>query len=125
MAVHQVVPARGIGGLGAQHPQGELAELGGQVGLVQLLERARLHMPDEYPGHQFAHRGGVAGDRPGEDLHLYAAGGHALGDLDDVDVEAARVAGARLFQRRGMDADGRDPPWYPSRHRHPPPTGRP
>jgi hypothetical protein len=56
-------------------------------------------MPDQDSGHQFVYRGSVPGDRPGEYLHFHAAGGHALGDLDHVDVEAPRVAGARLLER--------------------------
>ena len=49
-------------------------------------------------------------DRAGEDLHLDAAAGQLLGHLDHVDVEPARVAGARLVERGGVQANGRDPP---------------
>ena len=82
VAVHKVVPARRVRGLGAQHLKGELAQLAGQVGLVQVLERA-----------------GRQGDRAGEDLHFNATLGKAAGDLDNVDIQAARVACSRLLER--------------------------
>ena len=122
MRVHQVVPAGGVGGLRAQHLERELAQLGGQVGLVQLLERAGRDVPDQHAGHQLGDGRRIAGHRPGEDLDLHAAAGQPLGDLDHVDIQAPGVAGAWLFKRRGMDTDGRDPPGEASRHGHAPPA---
>jgi hypothetical protein len=41
MPVNQVVAARRVGRLGPQQLEGELAQLAGQVGLVEVLERPR------------------------------------------------------------------------------------
>ncbi len=123
--VHQVVPARRVGRLGAQHLQGELAQLGGQVGLVEFLERPGDHVPDQHAGSQLGDRRRVPADRAGEHLDLDAAGGQALGHLDDVHVQAAGIAGSWLVKRRRVDADGRDPPGEASRHGHAPPSGEP
>ena len=107
--VQQVVPAGREGGLGAQHPEGERADLAGQRVLVQFLERASHHVADQHARHQLHGGRRVAADGAGEDLHLDAAAGQLLGHLDHVDVEAARVTGARLVERGGVQADGRDP----------------
>ncbi len=108
--VQQVIAAGREVGLGPQHPEGERADLAGQGVLVEFLERAGHHVADEHAGYQL-HRGRrFRADRAGEDLDLDAAAGQLLGHLDHVDVEAARVAGARLVERRGVHADGRDPP---------------
>ncbi len=97
--MHDVVVAGLVGGFGAQHAGGEGAQLGGQVVLVEPLER---------PGHDVAHQhagrhldDGLIGRRrrAGEDLHLDAAAGHLQRALQHVDVHAAGVAGARLGQR--------------------------
>src|ERR1700719_2939551 len=90
---------------------GELADLGGQIGLVHLLERARHDAADEHPGYELGDRRRVAADRPGEDLHLGAEGGEPLGYLDHVNIEAAGVAGTRLVERGRMDAERGDPSW--------------
>ena len=108
--VHQVVPAGREVGLGAQHAEGERADLAGQRVLVEFLERPGHHVPDQYPGRELDDRRGVPADRAGEDLHLDAAPGQLPGHLDHVDVEPARVAGARLFERGGVQADRGDPP---------------
>ena len=46
--------------------------------------------------------------RAGEDLDLDAALGQPLGQLEHVDVHAARVAGAGLVKRGRVQADHRD-----------------
>ena len=109
--VHEVVLARLGGRLGPQHLEGELADLAGQVGLVQLLEGAGHDAAHEHPGNELGQRRGVPADRPGEDLDLGAPLREPLGDLDYVDVQSARVAGARLVERGRMDAERGDPPW--------------
>ena len=97
--MHQVIPA-GVGlRLGAQHLKGELADLGGQVGLVKLLERAGDDAADQDTGGDLGQRRGVPADRPGEDVDFDAAGREPFGHLDDVHVQAARVTGARLVER--------------------------
>ena len=67
-------------------------------------------MTHQYAGRQLSYLGLVAGDRPGEDVDLDAPLGKALGHLDDIDVQTARVAGPRLLERRRVNAYGRDPP---------------
>ncbi len=119
--VHEVVPAGVVRGLGAQHLERELAELRGQVGLVQLLERAGRHVPDQHAGNQLSDGWRIRRDGPGEDLDLHPAAGQAFRDLHHVHVQAPGVTGAWLFERRGMDTDGRDPPGEASRHGHAPP----
>ena len=69
----QVVPARLGLGLGAQHLKGELADLAGQVVLVQLLERAGGDAADGHARRQLGQRRRVPADRPGEDVYLDAA----------------------------------------------------
>ena len=54
--VHDVVVPRFVGRLGAQHPGRERAQLGGQVVLVQALERARHHVADQHAGYHLLHR---------------------------------------------------------------------
>ncbi len=96
--MHEVVPARLVGGLGAQHLEGEVAQLGRQVGLVQLLERPGDHVPDKHAGSELGDRGGVPADRAGEHLDLDAPRGEPPGHLDDVHVQAAGVAGSWLVK---------------------------
>ena len=64
-----------------------------------------------HPGRHLDDRRQVAGGGPGEDLHLDAGLGQPPGDLDDVDVHAAGVAGAGLVQRRGVHRQRRHPAW--------------
>jgi hypothetical protein len=99
MRVHEVVPARRVRRLDAEHLEGEVAYLGGDVRLVELFERPRGHVPDEDAGSQFGDRRGIPGDRSRKDLHLGTSLRQALGDLNDVDVEPSGVAGARLIER--------------------------
>src|SRR6185437_4182368 len=89
--VHQVVPARVGLRLGAQHLEGELADLGGQVGLVELLERAGDDAADQDTGSDLGQRRGVPADSPGEDVDFDAAGREPFGHLDDVYVQTACV----------------------------------
>ena len=108
MRVDEAVVTLGLVRAGPHHPGGEGAELAGQVVLAEPLvgargdvadDDARLHLDG---GRQVGRRGA------GEDLDLDAALGQLVGDLDDVDVHAARVTGARLLQRGGVDAEHRD-----------------
>ncbi len=114
VGVDQVVVAGAVAGPGPHHAVGEGAKLGGQLLLGQALVRTGVHMPYEdargqlHGGRQGARR------RPGEDLDLDAQGGELLGQLDDVDVHPAGVAGAGLVQRGGVHAE----------HRHPARTAR-
>ena len=99
VAVHEVVVADRLGRLGAQHLAGEDAQLGRQLVLGQPLERAGVDVADGDPvaglEDLVERRAGGAG----EDVDLDAATGQPLGELDDVDVHAARVAGAGLVER--------------------------
>jgi len=99
VGVHEVVPAGGVGRLDAQRLEREVADLSRDVGLVELLERARRHVPDQYARGQLGDRRGVTGDGTGEDLDLGAAGGQPLRHLDHVDVQASGVAGSWLVER--------------------------
>ncbi len=97
--MHDVVVAGLMRGFGAKHTRRERTQLGGQVVLVEPLER-----PCHDVAHQHAGRDlddGLIGRRrrAGEDLHLDAAAGHLQRALQHVDVHAAGVAGARLGQR--------------------------
>jgi hypothetical protein len=100
--VHDVVPARLVHGLGAQHAGGQRAQLGRQVVLAQPLERACREVADRHAGRELDDGREVAARGPGEHLDLDAQVGQALGGLDDVDVHAARVPGARLLERGGV-----------------------
>ena len=95
VAVHEVVVAGLAAGLRAQDAAGQRAQLGGQVLLGQALERPGHDVPDEDAGSQLDGRRQVAARGAGEDLDLGAERGEPAGQLDDVDVHAARVAGAR------------------------------
>jgi hypothetical protein len=77
---------------------GEGAQLGGEVLFGQSLVRSGVDVPDEDAGGEFDTGRQAAGGGPGEDLHLDALGGQALGELDDVDVHAAGIAGSGLVQ---------------------------
>ena len=76
-------------------------------------------MPDGDARGEFDGRREGARRGPGEDLDLTAAASQLFGDLGDVDVHAARVAGARLLQGRGVDAEHRDPTDLIRRHSSP------
>lgn len=96
--VEQVVVAGLVARLGAQDAGREAAQVPGQLGLVQLLERPGDDVADEDAGGELDD--GRQGPRrgAGEDVDLDAALGEPLGHLDDVDVHAARVAGPRLVE---------------------------
>ena len=88
--VHDVVVARFVRRLGAQHPGGERAQLGGQVVFVQALERPRHHVAHQHAGRHPRDRriGGRGG--PGEDLHLDTPPRQVQRGLQHVDVHARR-----------------------------------
>ncbi len=129
MRMHDVVVPGLVRGLGAQHARGERAQLGGQVVLVQALERPGHDVADQHAGRDL--HDGLIGRRrrAGEDLHLDAAAGHLQRALQHVDVHPAGVAGTGLGQRRrvhrqhGYSSRNRKPridradPWLGA-HRH-------
>lgn len=98
MRVDQVVVAGPVTGPGLHHPVREGTELGGQILLGEPFVRAGVHMPYEDSGREFHLGRQGPGRRAREDLDLDVDRGEALGELHDVDVHAARVAGARLVQ---------------------------
>ena len=108
--VHDVVVAGRAARLGPHHPGRERAQLAGEFLLVQPLERPGHDVPDQHAGCQLGDRRLIRRRRPGEDLHLDAAGGQPPGRLVDVDVHPARVTGARLGHRRGVQRDGGQSP---------------
>ena len=107
MGVHDVVVADRLRGLGAEHLAREDAELAGQLALAEALERAGVDVPhlDAVAGGDDRVERGAGG--AGEDVDLDALGGHLPGQLDHVDVHPAGVAGARLVERGGVQADHR------------------
>ena len=98
VGVDQVVPAGRAGRLQPHQPGGEGAQLRRQVLLGQALEGPRGHVPDGDAGGQLDGRRQVRAGGPGDQVDLHAQGGQAAGQLDHVDVHAARVPGARLVQ---------------------------
>ena len=66
-------------------------------------------MPHQHAGGEWDGRRQLAAGRAGEDLDLDAAGRQLAGQLDDVDVHAAGVAGAGLVERRGVNRQHRHP----------------
>ena len=108
VGVHGVVVADRLRGLGAQHLAGEHAQLRGQLVLGEALERAGVDVPHGHAVGQRRPSGQQARvGRPGEDVDLDAAHRQPPGQLDDVDVHAARVADAGLVERGGVQADHR------------------
>jgi hypothetical protein len=99
VGVHQVVPALGSGCLRAHDPLGERTQLAGKVFLGQSLERPGDDVADVDPGRQLRLDRQAAIGHPGEDLDLDASACEPLGDLDNVDVQAARIACSWLLQR--------------------------
>jgi hypothetical protein len=116
VAVHEIVPAGRVRSLGPQQLEGELTELAGKIRFVEIFERPGGQMTDEDAGRELGDLRLVAGYRPGEYVNLDTPLGEALGDLNDVDIKTACVAGPWLLERRCVNADGRDAPWVASRH---------
>ncbi len=104
VGVDEVVVAGAVAGPSLHDAVGEGAQLGRELLLGETFVGARVHVPDEDPGGQVDHGRQPAGGGPGEDLDLDVDRGEPLGQLDDVDVHAAGVAGAGLVQRRGVHA---------------------
>src|SRR5690606_32756305 len=92
VGVHQVVVAGVAAGPGLHHAVREGAQLGGQLLLGEAFVGARVDMAYEDAGGEFDLGGQAARGGPGEDLDLDVDRGEALGEFDDVDVHAARVA---------------------------------
>ncbi len=109
MGVDEVVVAGAVTGPGLHHAVREGAQLGREVLLGQALVGARVDVPDEDAGGQLDRGREAAGRGPGEDLDLDVDRGEPLGQLHDVDVHAAGVAGAWLVERRGVHGEHRDP----------------
>ena len=116
--VDRVVVAGQVAGLGPHHLTGERAQLAGQLALGHPLERTRVDVADQDVVGDLHDRRQGRGRRAREDVHRDVAAGQLPGELDDVDVHAARVPGAGLVQRGGVQADHRDathtrvvPPW--------------
>jgi hypothetical protein len=99
VGVDQVVVAAVVSGPGLPHAVREGAQVCGQVLLGQALVGSGGHVPYQDTGREFDAGRERGGGGPGEDLHLDVDGGEALGELDDVDVHPAGVAGAGLVQR--------------------------
>ncbi len=99
VGVHQVVVAGTVARPGLHHAVREGAQLGGELLLGEALVGAGVDVPDEDARREFDGRGDGGRRGPREDLHLDVDRGEALGELHDVHVHAARVAGARLVQR--------------------------
>lgn len=106
--MYDVVVARIVAGLGAQHPGGERAQLGRQVVFVQALERAGDHVAHRHPRRDGDHRCVRRAGGPGEDVDRDTAARQMQGTLQDVDVQPAGVPVARLSQRRGVDGQNGD-----------------
>ena len=93
MPVNQVVAARRVGGLGRSTSKVKWQSWPGRSALSRSSNGPAVRCRTSTPGRELGRRGHVAGDRAGEDVHLHAPLGQALGHLDDVDVQAACVAG--------------------------------
>ena len=98
VGVDDVVVTERLGRLGPQDLAGEHAELAGQLGLGEPLERAGVHVGHLDAVGQRDDGVGQAAGGPGEDVDLDPAGGQPARDLDDIDVHAAGVAGAGLVE---------------------------
>ncbi|GAA3096283.1 hypothetical protein GCM10020254_46880 [Streptomyces goshikiensis] len=99
VGVDEVVVAGAVSGPGLHHAVGEGAQLCRELLLGEALVRARVHVAHEDAGGELDHGGEAALGGPGEDLDLDVDRGEALGELHDVHVHAAGVAGAGLVQR--------------------------
>ena len=95
--VHQVVPARLVLGLDPQHPAVKAHSCAGQVLLGQPLVRPGDHVPDEHARARPRPTGGSAAEVARVNISTSTPISASRRDeLDDVDVHAARVAGAGL-----------------------------
>lgn len=116
VGVDEVVVPAGVRRLGTEHARREAAELSGQIGLVQTLERSGRHLAHQDAGCGVDLRGIAGRGGPGEDLDLDPATGEAKRGLPHVHIHSAGVTGARLRQRRGMHRDHRDSTGQHGRH---------
>ena len=100
--VDEIEPSGGASCLCAKQAGAEGAHLRGQVFLRQFLERTRAQMGDANAGLDLdcVRQRRCLGS--GEDLHVDTRGSEAARRLEDVDVESARVTGARLVEGRGV-----------------------
>ena len=107
--VDDVVVAGLVPGLGPQDPAVNAQSWLGRSFLPRPSNGPAATCRTSTPGASAA-TGGCSDDGgAGEDLDRDAAAGHPGGRLHDVDVHAARVAGARLLQRRGVHGKHADP----------------
>lgn len=108
MGVDEVVVAGPVAGPGLHDAVGEGAQLGRELLLGEAFVRARVHVPYEDPGGQLDRGREAALGGAGEDLDLDVDRGEAFGQLHDVHVHTAGIAGAGLVQRRGVHAEHGD-----------------
>jgi hypothetical protein len=106
--VHGVVVAPRLHRLGAQHLAGEHAQLAGQRVLGQALVGTGVDVAHQHPVGGLDDRRQRGGGGAGEHVDLDALPRQTSGQLDDVDVHAARITGARLVERGGVQADHRE-----------------
>src|SRR5262245_63202955 len=102
MGVNKVVVTKVVAGFGTEDTRGESAQLTGEILLGEPPVRPGGDVPDNHTGRHLHDWGEISTGRPGEYLHLGPRGSHSFGELDDVDVHAAGVAGARLIEGRGV-----------------------
>jgi hypothetical protein len=94
----EIEPSGGSSCLCAEQAGAEGAHLRGQVFLGQFLEWTSAQMGDANAGLDLGRVRQGRRLRSGEDLHVDTCGSEAARRLEDVDVEPARVAGARLVE---------------------------
>jgi len=99
MRVDDVVPAGLVDRFGAQDGAGERAQLRRELVLRQALVRAGGNVADHHAGQQLDAGRQRGRGRPGEHVDLDAQSGQLFGQLDDVHVHAAGVAGSGLVER--------------------------
>ena len=105
VAVHEVVVAGRVVGLGAQDLAREDAQLGRQLVLGEPLVGPGRDVVDADAVADVDDGRQHAPGRPGEHVHLDLARREPTGELEDVDVHPACVTRARLVQGRGVQAD--------------------
>ena len=109
VGVDDVVVAQRLAGLGAQHLAGERAQLAGQLAPWSAPRTGRRGCGGPVTPAPASTIGGRAEEVARVKMSTsMPRRGQPPRQLDDVDVHAARVAGPRLVQRGGVQADHRD-----------------